>query len=94
MSDELTDEEAYKALVRLCKSLREQEAMPFLNDLANLLDKYKYSLKTWIREVDRGDVRYGINIMNEKDEVMYNFQYSKIDAETLHDIVNEHGYFE
>lgn len=88
------EEEAYKALVRLCKSLREQEAMPFLNDLASLLDKYKYSLKMWTREVDRGDTRYGINIMDEKDKVMYNLQYSKIDAERLHDIVSEHGYFE
>lgn len=90
----MTDEEAYKALVKLCKSLREQESMPFLNELANLLDKYKYTLKIWTREVDRGDVRYGINIMDEKDEVMYNLQYYKIDAEILHDIVSEHGYFE
>ena len=90
----MTDEETYKALVKLCKSLREQEAMPFLKELANLLDKYKYSLNVWTREEDRGDICYGINIMNEKDEVMYNLQYYKIDAETLHDIVSEHGYFE
>lgn len=94
MKYELTDEEAYEKLMQLCKSLAEQETMPFINELANLLDKYKYSLKMWTREVDRGDVRYGINIMDEKDEVMYNLQYSKIDAEILHDIVNEHGYFE
>jgi hypothetical protein len=87
-------EETYKAIVKLCKSLREQEAMPFLNELANLLDKYKYALKMWTREEDSGDVRCGINIMDEKDEVMYNLQYYKIDAETLRDIVSKSGYFE
>ena len=90
----MTDEETYKALIKLCKSLREQEAMPFLKELANLLDKYKYTLKMWTREVDRGDVRYGINIMNEEDEVMYNLQYYKIDAEILHDIVSNSGWYD
>ena len=90
----MTDEEAYKALVKLCKSFREQASMPFLNELANLLDKYKYSLNMWTREVDRGDVRYGINIMDEKDKVMYNLQHSKINAEILYDILSEHVYFE